>query len=167
MDYDPTITEHEGPNGFAVRMAIPDTPKAAETVDAWLLTTPAYHPLWSQYMLGVVRLRKGIPGFPDPHYQFEGATHELNVVALNPEGGTYDPATFFDQPIKFLTPVNIAEQFEATDDELRKLAWFAAAAVVHGIANPETADAPSSIRFSWKTMLVKTLAHLRGESHAC
>lgn len=167
MDYDPTITEHKGAYGTAVQLSLPDIPSAAETVDAWLLTAPMYHPLWSQYMLGVVRLRKGIPGFPDPRYQFEGATHELNVVALNPEDGPYDPATYFDRPYAFLTPVNIAEQFEATDDELRKLAWYAALGVVHGVANPETADAPTRIRESWKTMLVKTLAHLRGESHAC
>ena len=52
----------EGPYGTAEAVPLPDTPEAAETVCTWLLTAPRAHPLWSQYMLGVVRLRD-MPGF--------------------------------------------------------------------------------------------------------
>lgn len=162
-------TEHQGPYGTALRLAIPDVPRAAQTVDHWLITAPAYHPAWSQYTLAVVRL-DDLPGWPPPVRQFDGATHEVIVVALDPEHGPYDVdkmagyAVTADLP--FLTPVNIAHQFTADDAEMRELASLAAWAVVHGALNPETADAPERIRGQWLTSLVKTLAHIRGEVHA-
>lgn len=160
----------EGPRGTAERIPLPDIPAAAETVCTWLLTAPMAHPLWSQYMLGVVRLRDGIAGFPPPKRQFDGATHELNLVALNPEHGTFTVARMKrlhrTGRLPYLTPVNIAHQFEGTDGEAGELAEMAARAVVNGWLTPETADAPDLIRADWKTSLVKTLAHVRGEVHA-
>jgi hypothetical protein len=159
----------EGPYGTAELVPIPDTPEAAETVCTWLLTAPYAHPAWSQYMLGVVRLRD-MPGFPPPKRQFDGATHELNVTALDPENGTItvaDMGRFMREGgWPFLTPVNIAHQLEGTDDEAAGLAEMAATAVVKGWLCPETGDAPRRIRAGWKASLVKTLGHIRGEIHA-
>jgi hypothetical protein len=159
----------EGPHGTAEAVPVPDLPEAAETVCVWLLTAPHAHPLWSQYMLGVVRLRD-LPGFPPPVRQFDGATHELNVVALDPEHGTLtvaDMGRFMRVGgYPFLVPVNIAHQIEGTDEEALRLAELAAAAVVNGWLCPETGDAPERIRSDWKASLVKTLAHARGELHA-
>jgi hypothetical protein len=166
MNYDATITCHEGNFGRATRLDLPDRPDAAETVCGWLTTAPAYHPLWTQYSLCAVRLRDNIPGFPAPVRKFVGATHEINLVALNPEHGPYKPETIWQGPLHFLLPVNIAEQFEATDDEAEQLTWFAAWGVVIGLLNPETADAPDRIRMQWLGVLTKTLAHIRGEEHA-
>lgn len=162
-------TSFHGPYGTALRLDIPDRPEAAQTVDHWLITAPPYHPLWSQYVLCVVRL-DDLPGWPAPYRQFEGATHELIVVTLNPEHGPYDVdkmagyANAAKLPI--LTPVNIAHQLTASDDELREVAALAAWAVVNGHLNPETADAPERIRRAWLASLTKTLAHIRGEAHA-
>lgn len=159
----------EGPYGIAEFVPVPDLPEAAETVCTWLLTAPHAHPLWSQYILGVVRLRD-LPGFPPPVLQFDGATHELNVVAMNPEHGTLAVADI-ERFMRtggwpFLTPVNIAHQIEGNDGEALRLAEMAATAVVNGWLCPETGDAPTHIRAGWKASLVKTLAHIRGEAHA-
>jgi hypothetical protein len=160
----------EGPHGTAEAVPVPDVPQAAETVCTWLLTAPLAHPLWSQYLLCVVRLRDGIPGFPPPKRDFDGATHELIVVALNPEHGPQTAARmagyFRAGGLPYLTPHNIVHQVEATDEEAARLAEMSALAVVNGWLTPETADAPERIRADWKASLVKTLAHDRGEAHA-
>ena len=160
----------EGPYGRAELIPLPRGPRAAETVCSWLLTAPQAHPLWSQYMLGVVRLRDGVPGFPPPKRQFDGATHELIVFALDPRKGPYTVAGigryYRNGRIPLLTPVNIAHQIEGTDEEALALAELAAKGVAHGLLWPETSDAPEHIRENWKASLVKTLAHVRGEAHA-
>ena len=167
MNFDATITCHESTYGRAVRLEWPDVPDAAESVCGWVIDAPAYHPLWSQYHLAVVRLRDDVPGFPPPRRKFIGATHELNVVALNPEAGAYTEADAHAcRPLPYLLPVNIAEQFEGTDPEMEQLAWFAAWGVTIGLLNPETGDAPTAIREHWLGVLTKTLAHIRGEEHA-
>lgn len=157
---------HQGAYGTAVRCDLPDRPDAAETVCQWLLTAPGYHPLWTQYALIVVRLRDDVPGFPPPHRQFDGATHELLVLALQPDHPRTPESFAAGEPLRFLQPVNHAHQFEATDAEMEDLADLAAQGVVHGVLNPETADAPERIRAAWLMSLTKTLAHGRGEEHA-
>lgn len=161
-------TQFDGDYGHARSWPLIDHPAAAETVCQWLLTHPQGHPLWSQYLMAVVRLTDN-PDFPPPSRQFPGATHELLLVALNPDKGPYTPDTmdrFIDTGLPYLTPVNIAHQIEGTDDEARKLAAYAAFGVTVGALWPETADAPDRIRAQWKTSLVKTLAHIRSEEHA-
>jgi hypothetical protein len=163
-------TEFRGPHGGAQLIPWADTSGAAETVCSWLLTAPAAHPLWTQYALSVVRLRDDAPGFPPPRRQFTGATHELFVVALNPEHGPFTVEKMLGYQdtgaMPHLLPVNVAHQVEATDDEARLLACYAATAVVHGLLCPETSDAPERIRMNWTASMVKTLAHVRGEEHA-
>lgn len=162
----------EGPYGKAEPNPpsdYPDIPQAATTVAHYLITAPQYHPLWSQYILAVVSLRES-EGLPPPHLQFEGATHELLVYALNPDNvWTVESMTEqikSQKGIPYLLPINICHQFTATDEEMQKVAWLACRAVVHGGLNPETADAPTRIRESWLAAVVKTLGHLRGEEHA-
>jgi len=162
----------DGPYGTAVTWPLGDGPDWAETVCQWLLTAPMAHPAWTQYLMPVVRLRD-TPGFPPPKRQFDGATHELLVVALNPDEGPYTPENmrrFYEGPqagrLPYLTPVNIAHQIEGSDEEARMLALYSAWGVTAGALNPETSDAPSLIRSDWKGALVKTLAHIRGEAHA-
>src|SRR5690348_1459188 len=74
-----------GPAGRADRVELADIPEAAETVCSWLIEAPGQSPGWDKYNLAVVRLRDNVPGFPQPHHQFDGTTHELLLMALNPE----------------------------------------------------------------------------------
>lgn len=166
MKADPDAATVTGPYGKAEKVFIPDTPDAAQTVTSWLITAPGAHPLWSQYNLFVVRLDDDVPGFPPPHRQFPGATHELLLVALEPAGNLYTAEMLHTKPLQWLEPINICEQFTATDDEMRELAHLSAWGVVVGALNPETADAPTRIREAWLGSLVRTLAHIRGEAHA-
>lgn len=156
----------EGPYGRAASF---DATSAPATLVAYLIDAPGFHPLWSQYVLSVVTLAD-VEGVPPATLKFPGATHELLVIALNPDAGPQTVESLATGAaagrIQYLTPVNIAEQYEATDDEMTQLAWLACRGVVLGALNPETADAPTRIRQNWLTACVKTLAHLRGEEHA-
>jgi len=159
----------EGPHGRAFRNRdLPDRPDVAETVVWWVITSPIWHPFWAQYQLLVVRLRQGVPGFPEPVLKFPGATHELIVAALHPEYGPWTPAKVAEAGyvLPYLEPINIAEQFTASDEEMAMLAGLCALGVLNGNLNPETSDAPQAIREYWLTAMVRTLAHMRGEEHA-
>jgi hypothetical protein len=172
----------EGWRGRAWRIPIPpDANNASIAVCYWLISAPSYHPLWGQYDLCVFSLAD-TEGIEPAHLDFDGATHELMLRALNPETG-HGEGGKYPQPhtpecisshfapgstggIRFLTPVNIALQFEASGDEMDQLAEMAVEAVCNGLWNPETSDAPETIRGQWKSGMVRTLAHIRGEAHS-
>lgn len=135
--------------------AFADRPAA---LTLWIITAPAWHPLWSQYSLSVVSLAD-IPGTPPAIKKFPGATHELLVMALNPDHGPYDAHTVRSDTLHHLTPINIAEQFTTTDTQAQQLATLCVRAVVDGRLNPETADAPERIRASWSQAIEETLDH--------
>lgn len=157
-----------GPHGQAEPIPFDTSdPKSAETLCWWLITSPGWHPLWSQFSLWVARLRDDVPGFPAPYRQFLGATHELIVVAVNPENGFYSADGISESKrLPHLTPVNICQQHEATDAEMVEVAALVCRAIVYGRLNPEIADAPGRIRENWLIAVTKTLAHIRGEEHA-
>lgn len=159
-------TEIGGPFGTAAVLAVPTSAPAALTW--WLITAPAYHPAWSQYVLCVVTLEEG-DDLPPPKLQFPGATHELIVFAVDPGNPprryTVEEVNAGTIPGRLL-PINIAHPFTATDEEMTELAELACRGVVDGLLNPETADAPTRIRENWLAACVKTLAHMRGEEHA-
>ena len=169
-------TRHDGPFGWAEKMDLAEATEGPETLCHWLICSPAWHPLWTQYVLVVVRLRDGIPGMDPPKRQFPGATHELIVMALNPDPDITGHKPFAsgaellgwarEHGIPYLQPVNIVEQFEASDEEMRKLASMCAWGVTAGHLEPETSNGPERIRARWKSSMVKTLAHFRGEVHA-
>jgi hypothetical protein len=174
---DPIYEHVTGRYGTADPLDIPDTPDGAETVAHWLVTSVkgAYHPLFDQWILAGVRLRDNIPGFPPPHRQFEGATHEILCVTLNPEAGRYDPERIKQHYSKgkgglpFLEPPNVVVQVEAQDQEVRQVISLLAQSVIHGAMNPEslwTAGLDKQLNLQWTSAIVKTLAHGRGETHA-
>lgn len=141
-------------------------PRASETVCMWLVNAPVYHPAWSQYVLLVVRLTDGMPGYPPPHHQFEGTTHELLVMVLDPEKGrqtveSVDALHAAGKSAPYLMSPNVVEQFIATDAEMRAVAFLCSQAVVRGQLNPDTDG-----RSGWLPAITKTLAHIRGEAHA-
>lgn len=162
---EPVYEPVQGQYGDAAPLDIPVAAHAAEALCLWLVTAPAYNLAWSQYLLMVVRLTDDLPGFPPPTRDFEGTTHELLVFALDPDHKqTVESANQTlagDSLPPHLVPINIAEQFVATDDEMRKLASLCAQAIVHGALNPDTDG-----RAAWLPATTKTLAHIRGETHA-
>lgn len=173
-----TEPDFSGSAGRAWKLEV-GGPQAAATVCHYLITAPVYHPLWFQYVLAVIRLGR-FPGIPAATLEFEGATHELMVVAMDPETGHgaaghypehHTPECMNGEHVRnrdlaFLLPGNVSWQVIATDEEMQVLASMAAQAVVDGKWNPETADAPDAIRAAWNAGLTRTLAHLRKEPHA-
>lgn len=172
------MSEITGRMGRAESIDVPEGhPRGAETVRAWLITAPPWGPftlsgppLWDQWMLGCVRLREGIPGFPPPIHHFDGTTHEVHVMSLSGEDGRYTAAEFWTPGrVKFLQPQNVALQFIATDPEMLTLTDMAAQAVVDGLMCPEAwqvLGGNQELTAAWLTSLTKTLAHIRGEEHA-
>lgn len=162
---DSNAGHHRGVFGTAWRLVIPDRPRSAQTTDWWLIHAPQSHPLWSHYVLCCVRLDDA-PGFPPAKLRFPGATHEIIVAALDPRHGPYTAEAMPDKQLMWLEPVNVVEQFTATDEEMRHLCSSASWGVVVGALEPESSNGPERVRRQWLTALVKTLAHMRGEEHA-
>jgi hypothetical protein len=133
-------------------------------LDAWIITADRWHPLWSQYLLAVVSLAD-IEGMPPANKRGTDVTHELLVIALNPDHGPYDAPTATTETLQHLTPVNIAEQFTATDDQARRIAFLCVRAVVDGQLTPETGDAPRLIRAWWHARIRQTLEHPHHQEH--
>lgn len=157
-----------GPNGRADPIPFnPLHPTALETVAIWLIESPGWTPAWNKYNLWAVRLRDNIPGFDPPKRHFDGATHEIMLVALHPDHpATVETMSAPDYQISWLTPPNLVYQVEATDSEAAELvAKMAEAIVVHGYA-PEPPLGYRSFHDNWAMAIVKTLAHIRGEEHA-
>lgn len=162
---DDTADEPTGPYGTAHR--IPHANYHAQNpaaLDAWIITADCWHPLWSQYLLAVVTLAE-IEGIPPANKRGTDVTHELLVIVLNPEHGPHDAPTATTETLQHLTPVNIAEQFTATDDQARRIARLCTREVVDGRLTPETGDAPDHIRLRWHITIREALDNPRRQEH--
>ncbi|MFF5161569.1 hypothetical protein ACFY3N_36410 [Streptomyces sp. NPDC000348] len=93
----------------------------------------------------------------------ETVSHELTVLAFDPEHSPYDDATV--KALRYLEPVNVIEQFTAMDEHARELAGLCAEAVVDGLLMPETGDAPERTRADWQRYIHHTLDHHRDPHH--
>lgn len=163
-------TPLEGRYGKAVKLELKDGPEFSATVCHYLLTCPYVHPFWIQWVLAVVRLDDDNPRYGPANHQFEGSTHELVLVALNPDHGPYDEAKMAayaeSGDLPTMEPINVAWQMQGTDAEAGRLGELAAKAIVHGVLPVEPPLGYESFRESWNESLTRTLAHERGEAHA-
>lgn len=139
----------------------PDIPDQQATVTSWFLDCPAQSPAWSHYLLSIIHLRP-IPGVRPAVIREPHATHEVMVIALDPRGNPHPEDT---ETWRFLTPVNVCEQVQLPSDaDAVELAADCARAVVNGVL---WAEPPlSGQKEPWRTVLLKTAAHARGEEHA-
>lgn len=155
--------ELTGPAGTAVEVIV-DVPVNLDqtgTVAAWLLDCPGQSPAWRHYLLSVVHLRP-IEGVRPAIVNVPHATHELILAALDPAA---EPHAGDVETFRPLNPLNAVEQLQLPDDAAAvQLAEWAASAVVNGFlpAEPPLAGA----REPWRTSMIKSAAHLRGEEHA-
>lgn len=85
------------------------------TLGACVLTLPWAHPLWSQYMVGVIHLRP-IEGVPEASITRQGATHEFVIYAIDPDDRVEPGRDFETRAPRLLSPGNIVWQFTAPDD---------------------------------------------------
>lgn len=152
-----------GPAGTAQEVIIEevDRPEQTATLSCWFLYCPGQSFFWSYYYLVVIHLRP-IPGVEPPVIRVPHVTHEVGLYALSPDHhpSVTDPDTWVP-----LHPVNVAEQVQLTsDDSAREVLGLVARAVVDGRL---WAEPPlSGMVEPWRTVLIKTSAHDRGEPHA-
>lgn len=151
--------------GTGTKLVLPESmPQAATARSIWLIDSTCFSPAWNQWILGVVSLAE-TPGFPPPVRHFQDATHEMLVLALNPEAGRYSQAILdTGEGYQMLLPLNYCDQFQANDGEMAALAAWMVWGVVNGHLQLEHNG--DTDRTSWLTSAVKTLAHIRGEVHA-
>ena len=148
-----------GPAGVATEVLVNETDRGS--VASWFLRCPNQSPAWDCYVLSVVHLRP-VDGQPPAIINLPGATHEVLLIALDP---ATEPEPTKIGTWRFLRPINVAEQVILPDDEAAvQIACSAARAVVEGVlpAEPLLAGAMEP----WRTSMIKTAAHLRGEDHA-
>lgn len=152
-----------GDLGFAQELTFGelDTPDQAGTVASWFLDCPGQSPAWQHYNLSIIHLRD-IEGVKSAIVTVPHATHEVMLFALDP---ARNPVPTDTSSWSFLRPVNVCEQIQLPDDgAASELLYDCARAVVNGIlpAEPPLAGAVEP----WRTALIKTAAHQRGEEHA-
>ena len=125
-----------GPIGTAERLD-PNLNNKSTTLETWFLHLPPAHPIWPRYLLSVIHLRPD-PAFGPARLKYPGATHELMVVALDPEK---NPQPNQPETWHHLTPINYVNQFHGlTDAGAAGLARTAAEQVVQGQLWVETSD---------------------------
>ena len=151
--------------GRADKVPQENFPNAPAQLVSWIITAPGWHRFWDQYMIAIVSLAD-FPGHEPAKLQYPEATHELLVIALNPDSGPYQAgSTTEENPVKYLLPHNVIEQFTTTDERAIEICHGLTHAVVDGMLCPETIESPSMIRDSWTQAISRTLDHYRDPSH--
>lgn len=152
-----------GAFGTATQILVddPGTPAQAATVAMWFLRCPGQSPAWDRYGLAVVHLRV-LPGVPPAHIVVPCATHKVILGAYDPQA---DPQPTDPESWHMLRPINVCEQIELpSDEDAADLLRRCAHAVVAGVL---PAEPPLSGQIEpWRSALIKSAAHLRGEEHA-
>lgn len=157
--------EMTGEYGTAVQIPRENWPDKTAQLSAWVITAPCWHIFWSQYMIAVVSLAE-FPGIDPPVIDFPGATHELMVIALNPDHGPYDARNVTpENPVVYMLPHNICEQFTTTDKRAIELCELFAGAVIDGRMCPETIEDPVYVRSVWRQTISVTLDHFKDPHH--
>lgn len=114
-------------------------PEEDTTVAIWIIEAPWAHPVWHSYAMVLIHLRPA-KGKPPPVIHLPGATHEIWVMALDPEGERLGLIENFDtNRCKYLTPLNFAAQFiMPCDAEAKQKAFDAVERVCDGTLSPDT-----------------------------
>jgi hypothetical protein len=159
---------HELPTDLPPREGMPEQ---SATIAIWFLHAPAAHPLWPHYLLSCVHLRDVEGQSQPPHRSFPDASHELMLLALNPELAPWNAETVVETMLAprevsaFLTPPNMVQQLRAaTDAQAAELTRLVARALVDGILAIEPDDRVGS-RAVWRAVIEQTLEHLRLGTH--
>jgi hypothetical protein len=116
---------------------VAETPAREAGVAGWIVEASWANCAWHSYAVAVIHLRP-IPGVPEAHIAFEGATHQICFFALDPRQPR-EPSITSGEPVAFLTPVNFAGQFTAANDaEAMERVEADVRLIVEGELSPDT-----------------------------
>jgi hypothetical protein len=128
------------------------------SIIGYVLNGP-WHPLWSWWMVSVVHLRD-LPGMTPAKKHYPEAEYEFLIVSIDPQTRP-DPDRPFPQNVKYLTPVDVCEQFHGvTDDQAAEICTAAIRAITRGSASPN-----QDYRSWWKDAIAKTVEHYKAGVH--
>jgi hypothetical protein len=148
-------------------------PQQDACLTSWLLLAPPAHPLWPHYVLFCAHLRDIEGQITPPQLRFPNASHEIDLLALNPDMGPWTQETFLQKmtdPTRtkgvFLTPLNASVQIaDATDSQAIELTRAFARALVDGFVPIEPDDWRNG-RQRWEDAAVQTLEHIKFGGHS-
>lgn len=153
-----------GPSGRAQNILVEPKdikyPDHNATLATWFITAPGQSLFWPNFLLAIYHLRD-MEGVRPAVKTYEGVTHELVLAALNPDK---NPQPLNIETWQHLRPINFLIQLELPSDEKAKeLLALAAHAIVDGVL---WAEPPlSGQQEPWRSSMLRTAAHLRGEAH--
>lgn len=128
---------YEGAAGWVERHEFPPR-RYGTLLDVWFMCCPNQSPApegWETYSLMLIHLHPD-PDLPPPKLDYPGATHELFVQAIDPEG---DVSSQTPLPWPHLHPANARVQFHVhDDDQARHVSELVARAVADGMLTAET-----------------------------
>lgn len=164
---DEILPTHEGPAGKAWQceyelpalMDAADKAAAEVTLRQFIMYVPGAHLFWSWYYMAGVSLRN-VPGAEEAHLQFEGATHELMVLSLDPERPAPRPNGPFGEQgdlAPLSPPDHVIQTMFVNDEQFSEIVDLFAQAVVGGVLSPD-----SDWRERWRNTMTNTVDHYRG-----
>lgn len=103
------------------------------SIASWAVYAPNSHPIWPCVAVLGISLRD-VPGWPAAKINMPGATHEVFVLALDPN----EPIRLDEGPIP-LRPSNFAGQFiAASDEQAAAMIESAVQEICAGTLNPDS-----------------------------
>ena len=161
-----TPPDFSGPFGKAWRIALApigqrSKPDFDATLDLFLVQRSGAHVCWDHWLVSIVHLRP-MAGVRPARINLEGATHELMIVALDPE----QPLPGLDSTAPgwrsaWLTPIDVMEQFACPDDAMaHHFLELSIQAIVNGFLSPDQDD-----RARWKASIAETSRHFTNGTH--
>lgn len=151
-----------GPYGTARRIPQARLKRRPSTLDTWLIDAPYWHPWWSQYVL-VPSTLADLPEHPPAVRHRDGTTHEITVLALDPDHPTSVQRLLID-PLHYMEPASVCEQFVALEDrQAVEIGFMCTEAACFGKLNLEPSF--SAEKAAWAHAIAATLDHYRDPHH--
>jgi hypothetical protein len=164
------IAEIDGAWGTAELLPVEKYPHFAALVQHWLISSPEFDPVRTQFYLCATRL-DGSPGIHPAEMLVRNATHQVTVSALMGDNEEtpdslaryWTPGTpdFGRMPVR--VPADVVHQVQATDREMTCLGLSLARSVVECGWSPSATRKPSVVKMVWAAGITDGLARLRGQ----
>jgi hypothetical protein len=154
-----------GTAGKAWRVEMPplgqrEKPDYDATLDMAIVNVSGAHAFWDHWAMSVIHLWP-IDGVKSATITTPGATHEFMILSLNPEEPLPGLVCDANWRLRWLTPIDVVQQFTAKDDAVaQQIFELAVNSIVDGIASPDQDWRPW-----WKRAIATTAQHYADGTH--